>query len=192
LADCPPARQDTIEPFNGRTVEWLTSLAQGLKVYLGTTFLEAEGEDFFNTFALATPDGAIAGRVRKSPPASLEAYFYRAGSGTHVIDTGLGRVGVGICYENLLFAHLRDLYHASVDLVLQLAVAGRPKPFIPGDLERFDHMVQGSHRTMPRCWACQWSWPTERERSTQRCRVAQATWRVASRACRRSSTPMVR
>jgi N-carbamoylputrescine amidase len=134
---------DSAEPFNGRTVGWLTSLAQRLRVYLGTTFLEAAEEDFFNTFALGTPQGAIAGRVRKSPPASLEAYFYRAGSGTHIIDTALGRIGVGICYENLLFARLRELYHASVDIVLQPAAAGRPKPFIPGDLERFDRMVQG-------------------------------------------------
>src|SRR5690348_15149798 len=46
---------DSAEPFNGRTVEWLTSLAQRLGVYLGATFLEAEREDFFNTFTLATP-----------------------------------------------------------------------------------------------------------------------------------------
>jgi N-carbamoylputrescine amidase len=137
---------DCAEPFNGRTVDWLTSLAQRLRVYLGTTLLEAAGQDFFNTFALATPDGTLAGRVRKSPPASLEAYFYRAGNDTHVIDTALGRIGVGICYENLLYARLRDLYYASVDLVLQPAAAGRPKPFIAGDLERFDRMVEGIPR----------------------------------------------
>ena len=137
---------EAAEPFDGHTVDWLTSLARQLGIYLGTTYLEAAGEDFFNTFALATPDGTIAGRVRKSPPASLEAYFYRAGSDRHVIDTALGRIGVGICYENLLYARLRDLYQASVDLVLQPAAAGRPKPFIPGDLDRFDHMVQGIAR----------------------------------------------
>jgi N-carbamoylputrescine amidase len=43
----------------------------------------------------------------------------------------------------LLHARLRDLYQASVDLVLQPAPAGRPKPFIRGDLERFDRMVRG-------------------------------------------------
>ena len=134
---------DCAEPFDGHIVGWLTSLAQRLGIYLGTTFLEAAGEDFFNTFALATPDGAITGRMRKSPPASLEAYFYRAGNDTHVMDTALGRIGVGICYENLLYARLRDLYHASVDLVLQPAAAGRPKPLISGDLERFDRMVRG-------------------------------------------------
>jgi hypothetical protein len=31
---------------------------------------EAAGEDFYNPFALAAPDGSIAGKVRKAPPAN--------------------------------------------------------------------------------------------------------------------------
>lgn len=130
------------EPFDGRTVAWLTALARRLGIYLGTTFLEADGEDFYNTFVLATPTGEIAGRVRKAPPASLEAYFYRAGNDSHVIETALGRIGVGICYENLLYERLQALYEAGVDLVLQPTAAGRPKPLIAGDIIRFDRMVR--------------------------------------------------
>jgi N-carbamoylputrescine amidase len=133
---------DAAEPFGGRTVGWLTTTARRLSIYLGTTFLEVDGEDFYNTFALATPEGGIAGRVRKSPPASLEAYFYRAGSDSHVLDTDLGRIGVGICYENLLNQRLCQLYAAGVDLVLQPTAAGRPKPIIQGDIVRFDRMVR--------------------------------------------------
>lgn len=130
------------EPFNGRSVTYLKSLAKQYGVYLGTSFLEAEGEDFFNSFVLITPHGEIAGRVRKSPPASVEAYFYRAGNDSHVIETELGRVGVSICYENLLFERLQGLYHASVDIVLGPAAAARPKPILPGDSERFDQMAR--------------------------------------------------
>jgi Carbon-nitrogen hydrolase len=43
------------EPFYGPTVGWLTQIAKRLHVYLGTSFLEVEGEDFYNTFALASP-----------------------------------------------------------------------------------------------------------------------------------------
>jgi N-carbamoylputrescine amidase len=133
---------DTAEPLHGRTAAWLTAHAQRLGIYLGTSFLEVDGEDFYNTFVLASPSGEIAGRVRKSPPASLEAYFYRAGSDSHVIETPLGRIGVGICYENLLFERLNDLYHAGVDLVLQPTAAGRVNPMISGDDLRFDRMVR--------------------------------------------------
>jgi N-carbamoylputrescine amidase len=129
------------EPFDGPTVAWLTRLAKQFNIFLGTSFLEACDEDFYNTFVLAAPDGSIAGRVRKNPPASLEAYFYRGGNDPHVIETALGRIGVGICFENLLYDHLLEMQRASVDLVLQPTAAGRPKPMKEGDIELFDSMI---------------------------------------------------
>lgn len=137
---------DCAERLGGTTTRWLTGLAARLRIYLGTTFLEADGADFYNTFVLATPAGEVAGRVRKTPPASLEAFFYRAGGGPHVIETALGRLGVAICYENLLFERQCELYQAGIDLLLQPAAPGRPKPMVAGDVVRFDQMV----RRMPR------------------------------------------
>jgi len=133
---------DYAEPFDGGTAAWLTRLSGQLKIYLGTSFLEACGEDFYNTFALAAPDGSLAGKVRKDPPASLEAFFYRGWNGPHVIETALGRIGVGICFENLLYEHLQEMQRASVDLVLQPMAAGRLKPMRVGDIELFDSMVR--------------------------------------------------
>jgi N-carbamoylputrescine amidase len=130
------------EPFDGQTVGWLKRLAKQHNVFLGTSFLEAAGEDFYNTFALAAPDGSIAGWVRKNPPASLEAFFYRAGNDSHVIETALGRIGIGICFENLLYEHLLEIQRASVDLILQPTAAGRPKPMKEGDIELFDSMIR--------------------------------------------------
>ena len=130
------------EPFDGHTVSWLTRLAKQHTIFLGTSFLEAAGDDFYNTFTLAAPDGSIAGRVRKNPPASLEAYFYSSGSDAHVIETSIGRIGVGICFENLLYEHLLELQRASVDLILQPTAAGRPKPMKEGDIELFDSMIR--------------------------------------------------
>jgi N-carbamoylputrescine amidase len=110
---------DTAEPFDGTTTQWLKALARRLGVYAGTTFLEVEGEDFYDTFVLATPEGRIAGRVRKNPPASFEAYFFRAGDDRHWIDTPLGRIGVGICYENALYERYCELQDAGIDLYLR-------------------------------------------------------------------------
>lgn len=132
---------NSAETINGRSVTWLLSMAKRLAVYLGFSFLEAEGEDFYNAFVLASPQGKLLGRVRKNPPSSIEAYFYKAGSDRHVIDTELGRIGVGICYENLLYDQVCFLYEENVDLVLSPAAAGRPKPFLPGDVKRFEKML---------------------------------------------------
>jgi N-carbamoylputrescine amidase len=136
----------TAEPFNGVSVSWLKRTARRLGIYLGTSFLEAEGRDFYNSFALVTPDGEIAGRVRKSPPASAEAYFFRRGDDQHFIDTELGRIGVGICDETLLYERITELYQASVDLVLQPMSAGTPAPRFPvrhKDTVALERMVQG-------------------------------------------------
>lgn len=138
---------DTAEPFNGITVAWLKTTAHRLGIHLGTSFLEAEGRDFYNSFALATPRGEIAGRVRKAPPASVEAYFLRGGNDRHFIDTELGRIGVGICYENLLYERVAALYEASVDLVLAPVAAPTPTPTFPirrKDAAAFDSMLKGS------------------------------------------------
>lgn len=137
----------TAERFDGPSVAWLKRMASRHGIYLGMSFAEADGHDFFNSFVLATPQGRIAGRVRKSPPASVEAYFFRAGTESHVIDTDIGRIGVGICYENLLYERISALYEASVDLVIQPTAAGTPTPVFPirrKDAAAFDCMLKDS------------------------------------------------
>ena len=119
---------DTAEPEEGPTVQWLREHSERLGVWLGTSFLEAEGEDFYNTFVLTNPDGEDDGRVRKQTPAVAEAYFTRGDSGPHVIETEIGKIGVGICYENQL-AYTPQLMHSqSVDLMLMPHSAPSPMP----------------------------------------------------------------
>jgi N-carbamoylputrescine amidase len=110
---------DTAEAFDGPTTRWMRALSRRLGIYLGTTFLEAEGEDFFNTFVLCDPAGEVAGRVRKSPPASFEAYYFTAGNDRHWFDTPLGRIGVGICFENALYERYCEIFEGKIDLYLR-------------------------------------------------------------------------
>jgi N-carbamoylputrescine amidase len=109
---------DAAEPREGPTVKWLKYHAQRLSIYLGTSYLEADGEDFYNTFVLATPEGAEAGRVRKQTPAAFEAFFTLGEASSHVIETEIGRIGVSICYENQLAYASRLMFAHSVDLML--------------------------------------------------------------------------
>jgi len=109
----------TAEPFDGPTTCWMRETSARLGLYLGTSFLEAEGEDFYDTFLLTGPTGEIAGRVRKNPPASFEAYFFTAGNDVHWFDTPIGRIGVGICFENALYERYAELHSARIDLYLR-------------------------------------------------------------------------
>jgi N-carbamoylputrescine amidase len=136
---------ETAEPVGGRISTWLCETAKRHGVHLGTTILEADKADFYNTFLLATPHGELAGTVRKSDPAWVEARYYRGGAGSHVIDTELGRIGVGICYENYLGAHIRALANSSIDLLLQPTAAATPPvnwPVGKGGADAFNRMLR--------------------------------------------------
>ncbi len=131
------------ETGEGPTVAWLRENAKRLGAWIGTSFLEADGEHFFNTFVLMGPDGKEAGRVRKQTSALFEAFFVKGDAGPHVIDTDFGRVGVGICYENQL-AYLPGLMcgHA-VDLLLMPHSAPTPSTSVLVSRKNADDFNRG-------------------------------------------------
>jgi N-carbamoylputrescine amidase len=137
---------DSAEPTNGPTVEWLSDLARSLRIWLGTSFLEAAGEDFYNTFVLVGPTGEEAGRVRKQTPAIFEPWFFRGESGSHVIRTALGTIGIGICNDNHRSYLPALVQRAGADLMLMPHCW--PLPAKAGgaiserDIERW-HKIQG-------------------------------------------------
>jgi N-carbamoylputrescine amidase len=109
---------DSAEASSGPTSRWLATTSRRHNLWLGTSFLEASGDDFFNTFVMTGPDGAEAGRIRKQVPADAEAYFFKGQSGSHVIETAIGRIGVGICAENYYCFLANQMSQRQVDLML--------------------------------------------------------------------------
>ncbi len=113
-----PALWDSAEPFDGPTTNWLAETARRLGIYLGPTFLEARNGHFLNTFALAEPSGKIIGAVRKRNPSIWEAYFFKGERGNPYLDTDLGRIGVGICFDNHTYEIASAIQHSNIDLML--------------------------------------------------------------------------
>lgn len=109
---------DFAEPSNGQTVQWLKSTSKRLQVWLGAGFFEADGEDFYDTFVVTTPEGEEAGRVRKALPAEGEAYFFRGEPGPHILRTAIGKIGIAICAESYYCMLPAELIKQSADLVL--------------------------------------------------------------------------
>jgi N-carbamoylputrescine amidase len=109
---------DAGEASDGKTVRWLKSTSRRLHIWLGTSFLEAAGADFYDTFVLTTPDGEEAGRVRKQVPAGPEATFFRGDEGPHVLATAIGKIGVGICAENYYCFAASQMLEQSADFVI--------------------------------------------------------------------------
>jgi len=113
-----PELWDAAECFDGPTVHWLGETARNLGVYVGTSFLEAKNGHFFNTFVLAEPSGKIAGAVRKRSPSMWEAYFFKGERGNPYVDTDLGRIGVGICFDNHTYEVASAIQKSGIDLML--------------------------------------------------------------------------
>ncbi|NDB07049.1 MAG: N-carbamoylputrescine amidase, partial [Acidimicrobiia bacterium] len=86
------------------TVEHFAALARELKVVLPVSFYERSGNELFNSCAIVDADGSILGVYRKSHipdgPGYSEKYYFRPGdTGFRVWDTAVGRIGVGICWD---------------------------------------------------------------------------------------------
>jgi N-carbamoylputrescine amidase len=109
---------DFAEPFDGKTVAWLKELSVKHGLWIGTSFVEAYGDDFYNTFVLTDPRGRVAGRVRKRYPTGPESLLIKGFKGSHVIETELGKIGVAICFDSTQCEIIRSMYDESVDIVL--------------------------------------------------------------------------
>jgi N-carbamoylputrescine amidase len=106
------------EPRGGPTERWLASMARQHHLYIGTSYLEAIADDFFNTFTLMRPDGTVAGRVQKESLPGFESWFFRSCSGPKIIETELGRIGIGICWDTITARFMRRVILEQVDFLL--------------------------------------------------------------------------
>jgi N-carbamoylputrescine amidase len=135
------------ERKEGPTVEWLRETSARLAIWLGTSFLETDGEDFFNTFVLTTSEGNEAGRVRKQFPSIGEAFFFKGVAGFHVIETTLGKIGVGICFDAHTVHIARLMSSQSIDLILiphSYSIPAVPSQSVTSkDIERMKNNLRG-------------------------------------------------
>jgi N-carbamoylputrescine amidase len=104
------------EAGEGPTLRWLEETARAHGVYLGAGYVERDGTDFYNCWALVDPRGQLLGRARKTYTEFRR--FAPGASATHVIATPLGTLGVGICADNQHTGFLELMQREHVDLVL--------------------------------------------------------------------------
>lgn len=104
------------EREGGPIERWLADTSKRLGIYLGAGLVMADSEDFYNTFLLVGPDGKVAGRVKKT---QTEFMLFKAGElSSHIIDTPIGRIGVGICADNHKTFMPKLMQEQNVDILL--------------------------------------------------------------------------
>lgn len=85
-------------------VQALRPLAKELGVVLPVSFYEKDGLSLYNTVAILDSDGSILGIYRKThiPDDHFyqeKFYFTPGNTGFQVWDTAVGKIGVGICWD---------------------------------------------------------------------------------------------
>jgi N-carbamoylputrescine amidase len=149
-----PSLWQAAEPQGGPTERWLRRMAIEHRVHIGASYLEVSGDDFFNTFALLQPNGAVAGRVRKESLPGFEGWYFSSCPGSKVIETRIGRIGVGICYDNYTARFLGQLRSEDADLLLM----PHSGPCI--GLSWFDALFRDSLREIARFYSRAFGIPT--------------------------------
>jgi N-carbamoylputrescine amidase len=93
------------EPFeDSKTIRRFAKLAGELGIVLPISFFERDGQQYYNSIAIADADGKVLGRYRKSHipdgPGYEEKFYFRPGhDGFRVWKTRFATIGVAICWD---------------------------------------------------------------------------------------------
>lgn len=93
-----PVMLSAIRPVDGEPTRMLQRLAREGGCIIGGSFLARRGDDVYNSFLLALPDGSLF-RHDKDYPSLWENCVCIGGSDDGVLDTAAGTVGVALCWE---------------------------------------------------------------------------------------------
>jgi N-carbamoylputrescine amidase len=111
------------------TVEHFAAVARELNVVLPVSFYERSGNELFNSCAIVDADGSVLGVCRKSHipdgPGYSEKYYFRPGdTGFQVWETAVGRIGIGICWDQWFPEVARALALAGAEVILYPTAIG--------------------------------------------------------------------
>ncbi len=118
-------------------VKRMAQLARELDVVLPVSFFEHAGQSYFNTVAVIDAGGEVLGTYRKAHiPNGVgyqeKTYFSPGDTGFRVWNTRIGRIGVGICWDQWFPECARAMALMGAELLLYpTAIGSEPPPALP-------------------------------------------------------------
>jgi N-carbamoylputrescine amidase len=147
-----PAYLDLAEAAaDSKLLKRFAALARELGVVLPVSFFERGNNAYFNSVAIVDADGRTLGLYRKTHipdgPGYQEKFYFSPGdSGFRVWDTRVGRIGVGICWDQWFPECARIMALKGAELLLYPSAIGtEPPPAPPVDSRRHWQRVQQGH-----------------------------------------------
>jgi len=102
----------------GPATAQLGEAARAAAAWLVIGVIERDGGTLYCTALFFAPDGTLAGKHRKLMPTAMERLIWGFGDGSTlpVIDTGFGKLGAVICWENYMPLLRAAMYHKGIQL----------------------------------------------------------------------------
>ena len=128
--DQRPEHLERARPFEGHpTLARFRDLARELGVVLPVSFYEHDVNALYNSCAVIDADGSVLGVYRKSHipdgPGYSEKYYFRPGdTGYATFDTAVGRIGIGICWDQWFPEVARGLALGGAEVILYPTAIG--------------------------------------------------------------------
>jgi N-carbamoylputrescine amidase len=141
---------DLAQPFEGnKLIAHFAALAYELGVVLPISFFERTERQFFNSIAIADADGSVLGIYRKThiPDGNgyQEKFYFTPGdTGFRVWDTAVGRIGVGICWDQWFPETARAMSLMGADVLLYpTAIGSEPQDPTLNSRDHWRRTMQG-------------------------------------------------
>ncbi len=121
---------DYAEAFENSTIlKRFSALAGELGVVLPISYFEKSINIFYNSIAIANADGTILGQYRKThipqgPGYEEKFYFSPGNTGFRVWDSAVGKIGVGICWDQWFPETARAMTLMGADILLYPTAIG--------------------------------------------------------------------
>ncbi len=150
---CPDQKQDHFglaHPVEGNSlIARFADLAKELNIVLPISFFERANNAYFNSIAIADANGRVLGVYRKSHipdgPGYQEKFYFNPGdTGFRVWDTAIGRIGVGICWDQWFPECARAMALQGADILLYpTAIGSEPQDSSIDSRDHWQRVMQG-------------------------------------------------
>lgn len=149
-AEQNPDYFDLAKPFEGNPlIARFAAVAKELGVVLPISFFEKTAREYYNSVAIADADGTVLGVYRKTHiPDGFgyqeKFYFTPGDTGFRVWDTAVGRIGVGICWDQWFPEAARAMALMGADILLYpTAIGSEPQDPTIQSLDHWRRVMQG-------------------------------------------------